>query len=183
MWADSCTSGTPDPIVSSKVPLPSATSATSVSTKFSDQRSYLQSLDRSSRAWVLSTGKSQERVEKICGRWQENCTNIWYNPIPEDEEAAGRQWQQKMWRSPVQREEDVSRMWDQTEEGPREPGTEDNIWTIRDQKAEPGVPNGETVQVWGGSSGCTDGPLEDSTLLFTGKKFLLVVATLKSCYR
>ncbi|XP_010768192.1 rho GTPase-activating protein SYDE1-like, partial [Notothenia coriiceps] len=38
------------------------------------QRSYLQSLERSSRAWVLSS---------------QGGGNIWYNPIPEDEGGAG----------------------------------------------------------------------------------------------
>ncbi|XP_034722339.1 rho GTPase-activating protein SYDE1 [Etheostoma cragini] len=59
-----------------------------VSNKFSGQRMYLQSLDRSSRAWVLSSGKTQASDE--ASRLQpEPSSNIWYNPIPEEEDAAG----------------------------------------------------------------------------------------------
>lgn len=59
-------------------------------------RAYLQSLDSSSRAWVLSSGKTpaqgQTRVRPVVhvvpvapGEGQ-----IWYNPIPEEEEPVGR---------------------------------------------------------------------------------------------
>ncbi|XP_041671379.1 rho GTPase-activating protein SYDE1 [Cheilinus undulatus] len=50
--------------------------------------SYLQSLERSSRAWVLSSGKTQASDE-ACGLLEENPTNIWYNPIPEEEDGGG----------------------------------------------------------------------------------------------
>ncbi|XP_034049092.1 rho GTPase-activating protein SYDE1 [Thalassophryne amazonica] len=52
----------------------------SISTKL-----YLQSLDRSSRAWVLSSGKPQSSDE-VCEPQEQSASNIWYNPIPEDED-------------------------------------------------------------------------------------------------
>ncbi|KAF1373452.1 hypothetical protein PFLUV_G00239000 [Perca fluviatilis] len=67
-----------------------------VSNKFSGQRMYLQSLDRSSRAWVLSSGKTQAS-EEARGLQQESSSNIWYNPIPEEEDAAGPR-SQDIWR-------------------------------------------------------------------------------------
>ncbi|XP_038591288.1 rho GTPase-activating protein SYDE1 [Micropterus salmoides] len=70
--------------------------ATSVSTK-SGQRAYLQSLDRSSRAWVLSSGKIQASDEAY--RLQEDSgSNIWYNPIPEEEDAGGPHREEEIWR-------------------------------------------------------------------------------------
>ncbi|XP_057681298.1 rho GTPase-activating protein SYDE1 isoform X1 [Corythoichthys intestinalis] len=51
-------------------------------------RAYLQSLDRSSRAWVLSSGKS-EASDEARGR-RESGGHIWYNPIPEEERPAAR---------------------------------------------------------------------------------------------
>ncbi|XP_067101595.1 rho GTPase-activating protein SYDE1 [Osmerus mordax] len=68
--------------------------------KLSGQGAYLQSLDRSSRAWILSTGKAQASEEARwllpsgClseGRQQglEGDKNIWYNPIPEEEDSGG----------------------------------------------------------------------------------------------
>ncbi|XP_047465803.1 rho GTPase-activating protein SYDE1 isoform X2 [Mugil cephalus] len=66
----------------------------SIGTKLSGQRTYLQSLDRSSRAWVLSSGKSQASDEL---RPQEDSgSNIWYNPIPEEEDAPRRE--EEIWR-------------------------------------------------------------------------------------
>ncbi|XP_026171617.1 rho GTPase-activating protein SYDE1 [Mastacembelus armatus] len=70
---------------------------TSVHTKLSGQRAYLQSLDRSSRAWVLSSGKPQSSDE-VGGPQEDSGSNIWYNPIPEEEDSGG-----------PQREEDMSR--------------------------------------------------------------------------
>ncbi|XP_064179600.1 rho GTPase-activating protein SYDE1 [Anguilla rostrata] len=70
--------------------------ASSSGEKLSGQGAYLQTLDRSSRAWVLSTGKSQAAEE--ASRSLPNClaewrpggadreSNIWYNPIPEEED-------------------------------------------------------------------------------------------------
>ncbi|XP_051927633.1 rho GTPase-activating protein SYDE1 [Hippocampus zosterae] len=52
---------------------------------------YLQSLDRSSRDWVLSSGKSNTSDE-ACGLWRESAGDIWYNPIPEEEDPAGQLW-------------------------------------------------------------------------------------------
>ncbi|XP_070708557.1 rho GTPase-activating protein SYDE1 [Pempheris klunzingeri] len=73
----------------------------------SGQRAYLQSLDRSSRAWVLSSGKSQASDE-ACRLQEESGSNIWYNPIPEEEDAKG----------PRQDEEEVWRRRDESQEGP-----------------------------------------------------------------
>ena len=70
---------------------------TSVSTKLSGQRAYLQSLDRSSRAWVLSSGKSQVSDE-VCGPKEDSGSNIWYNPIPEEEDAGGLRKEEEIWR-------------------------------------------------------------------------------------
>ncbi|XP_061749268.1 rho GTPase-activating protein SYDE1-like isoform X4 [Nerophis ophidion] len=67
-----------------------------VRTKLSGQRAYLQSLDRSSRDWVLSSGKS-EASDKACRRNQESGRNIWYNPIPEEEDIAGLPRNEDVW--------------------------------------------------------------------------------------
>lgn len=77
--------------------------ATSFSTK-SGQRAYLQSLDRSSRAWVLSSGKTQASDE-ACGPQEESGSNIWYNPIPEEEDAGGPHREEEIWRRRDEREE------------------------------------------------------------------------------
>ncbi|KAJ7316551.1 hypothetical protein JRQ81_002713 [Phrynocephalus forsythii] len=71
-------------------------SSPSVSMKHSSQGAYLQSLERSSRHWVLSSGKTQGPEESVptTGSGPErkeiemHCSSkgeIWYNPIPEDE--------------------------------------------------------------------------------------------------
>ena len=58
--------------------------------KLSGQGAYLQHLERSSRAWVLSTGKSHapdEAYPACLTDWRhagEVENNIWYNPIPEE---------------------------------------------------------------------------------------------------
>ncbi|KAL0964802.1 hypothetical protein UPYG_G00329140 [Umbra pygmaea] len=66
--------------------------------KASGSGAYLQTLDRSSRAWVLSTGKGQAADEASTrlgllpncltelSQRTEGENNIWYNPIPEDED-------------------------------------------------------------------------------------------------
>lgn len=69
---------------------------TPISTK-SAQRAYLQSLDRSSRAWVLSSGKTQVTSEAF-GLQEESGSNIWYNPIPEEEDAGGPRREDEIWR-------------------------------------------------------------------------------------
>lgn len=76
---------------------------TSIITK-SAQRAYLQSLDRSSRAWVLSSGKTQASDE-ACGLQEESSSNIWYNPIPEEEDAGGPRREEEIWRRRDDREE------------------------------------------------------------------------------
>lgn len=95
-------------IVHQEAPQPAGGSpdmpATSVSTK-SGQRAYLQSLDRSSRAWVLSSGKTQASDE-ACGLQEESGSNIWYNPIPEEEDAGGPRREEAIWRRRDEREEE-----------------------------------------------------------------------------
>ncbi|MBN3324642.1 SYDE2 protein, partial [Atractosteus spatula] len=70
----------------------------SSSVKITGQGAYLQSLERSSRAWVLSTGKPQASDEGLqfppncLAEWKqgtdgESKGNIWYNPIPEEEDS------------------------------------------------------------------------------------------------
>ncbi|KAL1264869.1 hypothetical protein QQF64_005224, partial [Cirrhinus molitorella] len=65
----------------------------SSSAKSSGQGAYLQHLDRSSRAWVLSTGKPQASDEVLPTRiteWRQGPDgdrNIWYNPIPEEDDS------------------------------------------------------------------------------------------------
>ncbi|XP_061611646.1 rho GTPase-activating protein SYDE1 isoform X2 [Phyllopteryx taeniolatus] len=63
----------------------STKTSTTISSKLSGKRAYLKSLDRSSRDWVLSSGKS-DTSDEACGRWRESGSDIWYNPIPEEEE-------------------------------------------------------------------------------------------------
>lgn len=61
--------------------------------KLSGQGVYLQHLERSSRAWVLSSGKTQAPDEAYTAcfterrRVTESESNIWYNPIPEEEDT------------------------------------------------------------------------------------------------
>ncbi|XP_018600983.2 rho GTPase-activating protein SYDE1 [Scleropages formosus] len=65
--------------------------------KLSGQGAYLQTLERSSRAWVLSTGKSQvgedvsHSLPSCLAEWRRGNeeSNIWYNPIPEEEDSRG----------------------------------------------------------------------------------------------
>ncbi|XP_061438820.1 rho GTPase-activating protein SYDE1 [Rhineura floridana] len=67
----------------------------SISAKGSTQGAYLQSLERSSRHWVLSSGKTQGAEAPTASSSTELkessvlCSSegeIWYNPIPEDED-------------------------------------------------------------------------------------------------
>ncbi|KAI5607436.1 rho GTPase-activating protein SYDE1 [Silurus asotus] len=61
--------------------------------KLSGQGVYLQHLERSSRAWVLSSGKAQAPDEAYTACFTERRhvteseSNIWYNPIPEEEDS------------------------------------------------------------------------------------------------
>ncbi|XP_058477674.1 rho GTPase-activating protein SYDE1 [Solea solea] len=82
--------------------------------KRSGQRSYLQSLERSSRAWVLSSGKSQASVD-VCPH--NNGGNIWYNPIPEEEDAGPASGPASSATAAQQREEEVWRRREVTDEG------------------------------------------------------------------
>ncbi|XP_077086933.1 rho GTPase-activating protein SYDE1 [Siphateles boraxobius] len=76
----------------------------SSSAKISGQGAYLQHLDRSSRAWVLSTGNPQasdvaQKPNRIT-EWRQGPDgdgNIWYNPIPEEDDlrASGEADQEK----------------------------------------------------------------------------------------
>lgn len=68
-----------------------------ISSKGSGQRAYLQSLERSSRAWLLSSGKSPASDE-VCGPRQDNGSNIWYNPIPEEEDGGGPPREEEVWK-------------------------------------------------------------------------------------
>ncbi|XP_034293710.1 rho GTPase-activating protein SYDE1 isoform X1 [Pantherophis guttatus] len=67
----------------------------SLNTKYSNQGAYLQTLEKSSRQWVLSTGKTQgveEGASTSAIEMEEfhkhgnSQGEIWYNPIPEDED-------------------------------------------------------------------------------------------------
>lgn len=67
----------------------------SLNTKYSNQGAYLQTLEKSSRQWVLSTGKTQGVEEgastsatemKEFHKHGNSQGEIWYNPIPEDED-------------------------------------------------------------------------------------------------
>lgn len=71
--------------------------------KLSGQGVYLQHLERSSRAWVLSSGKTQapDEAYMTCFTERRHMTesesNIWYNPIPEEEDsrASGEKQREK----------------------------------------------------------------------------------------
>ncbi|KAK9407764.1 rho GTPase-activating protein SYDE1 [Crotalus adamanteus] len=62
-----------------------------LSAKYSNQGAYLQTLEKSSRQWVLSAGKTQG-VEGTATEMKDfhkhgnSQGEIWYNPIPEDED-------------------------------------------------------------------------------------------------
>lgn len=73
---------------------PDLLTTTTVNSK-SAQRAYLQSLDHSSRAWVLSSGKPQGSSVALS---EEAGSNIWYNPIPEEEDASGASTGVEIWR-------------------------------------------------------------------------------------
>ncbi|XP_037134655.1 rho GTPase-activating protein SYDE1 isoform X2 [Syngnathus acus] len=55
--------------------------AAAVANELPGRRAYLQSLERSSRDWVLSSAPDE------AGGSQSATTDIWYNPIPEEERA------------------------------------------------------------------------------------------------
>uniref|UniRef100_A0A3Q2VHH0 Rho GTPase-activating protein SYDE1 n=1 Tax=Haplochromis burtoni TaxID=8153 RepID=A0A3Q2VHH0_HAPBU len=76
---------------------PAESPSTSVSAKLSGQRAYLQSLDRSSRAWVLSSGKT---ADEVCDPQEDSGSNIWYNPIPEEEDLGVLQPPQSKYSPP-----------------------------------------------------------------------------------
>uniref|UniRef100_A0A8C8SMW3 Rho GTPase-activating protein SYDE1 n=1 Tax=Pelusios castaneus TaxID=367368 RepID=A0A8C8SMW3_9SAUR len=71
--------------------------ASSGAARCASHGAYLQSLERSSRQWVLSSGKAQSPEESAPSAGMElkeaSATGsegeIWYNPIPEDEDVAG----------------------------------------------------------------------------------------------
>lgn len=67
-----------------------------LSTK-SAQRAYLQSLDRSSRAWVLSSGKPHSSSVTLQPS-EDTGSSIWYNPIPEEEDGGGAPAGAETWR-------------------------------------------------------------------------------------
>lgn len=69
-----------------------------VSAKLSGQRAYLQSLERSSRAWVLSSGKSQAPDDEFGPLEKNSSSNIWYNPIPEEEDGGAPPTEEEVWK-------------------------------------------------------------------------------------
>lgn len=85
----------------------------SSSAKISGQGAYLQHLDRSSRAWVLSTGKPQASDEAQnptrIAEWRQGPDgdgNIWYNPIPEEDDLrASREADQEKYGDPWRKRE------------------------------------------------------------------------------
>lgn len=81
---------------------PAESPSTSVSAKLSGQRAYLQSLDRSSRAWVLSSGKTSDEV---CDPQEDSGSNIWYNPIPEEEDLGGLRRDEDVWKRRAKKDE------------------------------------------------------------------------------
>lgn len=76
---------------------PELPTATPSSSSRSGQRAYLQSLERSSRAWLLSSGKPQGSSGTL-RLSEETGSNIWYNPIPEEEDAGGPPAAVEIWR-------------------------------------------------------------------------------------
>ncbi|XP_024120779.1 rho GTPase-activating protein SYDE1 isoform X1 [Oryzias melastigma] len=80
--------------------------ASSINTKLSGQRTYLQSLDRTSRAWVLSSGKSHESDDVFSPR-EDNGSNIWYNPIPEEEATGSPLKEEVIWKRRSERIEGI----------------------------------------------------------------------------
>lgn len=88
-WADTFDAGLPELVTP-----PVTEYCTSLGMgKLSGQGVYLQHLERSSRAWVLSSGKTQAPDEAYTAcfterrHMTESESNIWYNPIPEEEDA------------------------------------------------------------------------------------------------
>lgn len=84
-------------------PLSTDVCVSSSTVKLSGQGAYLQHLDSSSRAWVLSTGKPQTSDEPLQTSITERRqgargeSNIWYNPIPEEDdvEKYGDPWRKR----------------------------------------------------------------------------------------
>lgn len=89
--ADMADTGLPELVMP---PVPEYCSSLSMG-KLSGQGVYLQHLERSSRAWVLSSGKTQAPDEAYTTCFTERRhmieseSNIWYNPIPEEEDSRG----------------------------------------------------------------------------------------------
>ncbi|XP_056626858.1 rho GTPase-activating protein SYDE1 isoform X2 [Triplophysa dalaica] len=100
-------SGTPNESVDAGVPelspLSTDVCVSPTAAKTSGQGAYLQHLDSSSRAWVLSTGKPQtsdQPLQTSIGERRQGArgdSNIWYNPIPEEEdgEKYGDPWRKR----------------------------------------------------------------------------------------
>ncbi|XP_071318955.1 rho GTPase-activating protein SYDE1 [Trachinotus anak] len=115
-------------------PTGGSTDTPTISTKLSGQRAYLQSLDRSSRAWVLSSGKSQASDE-VCSPQEDSGSNIWYNPIPEEEDPGGPR-REEIWRRRDEREEGgtTKRM------GPADACGELGVWVESSEVRSSGYP-------------------------------------------
>ncbi|KAF6734592.1 hypothetical protein FQA47_020102 [Oryzias melastigma] len=91
--------------------------ASSINTKLSGQRTYLQSLDRTSRAWVLSSGKSHESDDVFSPR-EDNGSNIWYNPIPEEEATGSPLKEEVIWKRRSERIEGIPKKLDRDTRSP-----------------------------------------------------------------
>ncbi|XP_074835616.1 rho GTPase-activating protein SYDE1 isoform X2 [Carettochelys insculpta] len=116
---------------------------------------YLQSLERSSRHWVLSSGKAQGPEEPAPSTGTElkemgaagNEGEIWYNPIPEDEDVVGtRQGAEpgrslRKWGSGTGSQESDG---DKARSGSAEPGSEGPPRSVTGQVKSPSSQNEST---------------------------------------
>ncbi|XP_044279671.1 uncharacterized protein LOC123020272, partial [Varanus komodoensis] len=119
----------------------------SFSTKCSSQGAYLQSLERSSRHWVLSSGKTQGAEEPVaCSRAELKeakvlCSTdgeIWYNPIPEDEDlcipSLERRWGSHAEdRGKKGKPRDVKAAQECVHPGSLQPAASDDLWMLPNQ--------------------------------------------------
>ncbi|XP_029978032.1 rho GTPase-activating protein SYDE1 [Sphaeramia orbicularis] len=123
--------------------------------KLSGQRAYLQSLERSSRAWVLSSGKAQASDEAYSLQEESGSNNIWYNPIPEEEDIVGRGYGEGP--DPRGRGQEEELVWKRRDAEPRRTGPGDS-------RTEPGgVWEGTNPSVSHHIDNITDSPPSDSS--------------------
>lgn len=123
---------------------PEAPQAAGGSPTRSGQRAYLQSLERSSRAWLLSSGKPPGSgvTPRLA---EETGSNIWYNPIPEEDDPGGPPAATEIWR---RREEAKRAGQDEGQadgpepmDGSRRPGEADPGPRPEDRREDPGEEN------------------------------------------